>query len=84
MTSYRGKDRFSFCIQDGEGHVRYDFPAHSTHNCVELQQQLMQMFGAATASQGQCRATWRPLMTAVWRTLLLPAPDSRAVLQYAH
>ena len=53
-TNDRGKDRFSFCIQDGEGHVRCDFPAHSTDNCVELQQQLMQMLGATAVRVAPC------------------------------
>jgi hypothetical protein len=46
LTSYSGSDRFSLCIQDGNGYVRYDFPGHTTHNCVELQQRLTQMLGA--------------------------------------
>ena len=46
LTSYAGNDRFSLCIQDGNGHVRYDFPGHTTQNCVELQQRLTEMLGA--------------------------------------
>jgi DNA polymerase-3 subunit alpha len=45
LTSFSGSDRFSLCIQDGNGHVRYDFPGHTTQNCVELQQRLTQMLG---------------------------------------
>lgn len=48
LTSYSGSDRFSFCIQAGEGHVQYDFPGHTTQNCVELQQRLTQMLGATS------------------------------------
>ena len=46
LTSYAGSDRFSLCIHDGSGHVRYDFPGQATQNCVELQQRLTEMLGA--------------------------------------
>jgi DNA polymerase-3 subunit alpha len=46
VTSFTGEDRFSFCIQDGEGLVQYDFPEHRTCNCVELQQKLIELLGA--------------------------------------
>ncbi len=46
LTSFTGQDRFSLCIQDGEGLVLYEFPEHRTCNCVELQQKLIQLLGA--------------------------------------
>jgi DNA polymerase-3 subunit alpha len=48
LTSFSGGDSFSFCIQAADGHVQYDFPGHTTQNCVELQQRLTQLLGATS------------------------------------
>ena len=46
VTSFSGADTFSFLIEDGRGHRKYDFPACTTRDCVGLQQCLVTMLGA--------------------------------------
>jgi len=46
VTSYHGRDTFSFFIPNGQGRVQLDFPNATTRHCVELQQNLTEILGA--------------------------------------
>jgi DNA polymerase-3 subunit alpha len=61
VTSYQGCDTFSFFIPNGQGRLQLDFPNDTTHYCVELQQKLAQMLGAAAVQlEPQSNRTAKP------------------------
>jgi DNA polymerase III alpha subunit len=47
VTSYAGQDTFSLFIPNGQRRLELDFPNATTRHCVELQQKLAEMLGAA-------------------------------------
>jgi DNA polymerase-3 subunit alpha len=47
VTSYTGQDSFSLFVPNGERRLELDFPNATTRHCVELQQKLAEMLGAA-------------------------------------
>lgn len=47
LTSFEGEDTFSFVITNERGSIHLDFPNATSCNCMELQQQLIHLLGAA-------------------------------------
>lgn len=47
VTSYQGDDTFSLFIPNGQRRLQLDFPNATTRHCIELQQKLIEMLGAA-------------------------------------
>jgi DNA polymerase-3 subunit alpha len=47
LTSFEGEDTFSFVVTNERGSIHLDFPNATTRNCVELQQKLIHLLGAA-------------------------------------
>ena len=47
LTSFKGEDTFSFVVTNERGSIHLDFPNATTRNCMELQQKLIHLLGAA-------------------------------------